>query len=185
MAPNEKSKRASRKTATKTKRKKTPTRTEREPTKTTNLPKLDQERTGNNAMDRMPSNAPTMAIAPSDYEHIFHEGPGQSTSPTATQDESRKAKSPQQDFVNITGGPSQSPQTPQMQQQQTQMTPTTNFELQVTPDGYTLLGQPPLDMNSSSARRVAYPSHLVRANNQFSRAALARVSKYLASRAEF
>lgn len=148
-------------------------------------------------VDKMPSNAPTMAIAPSDYEHIYHENTGAPTAghhasaptsptspplptppqpPRGTDLDSRRARSPQ-----IETGRQMSPL---VQSPQAAAVSGNSYELQVTPDGYTLLGQQPLDMNNSNARRVAFPSHIVRANNQFSRAALARVAKYLASRAE-
>lgn len=55
------------------------------------------------------------------------------------------------------------------------------MDLAVTPDGYTLLGHEP---DTRAGRRVPLPPHVVRASNQFSRAALARVSRYLASRAD-
>lgn len=208
-APREtKSGRGSRKTTTATKKKgktvttttgRTPTNVEqRGKTQTAErertspgIQRLDQPAQG---LDKMPSNAPTMAIAPSDYEHIFHEGPANVGAGA------QSPKSPE------SGTPQPQPQ-PQMQQPQQQIQqqqqqqqprnpyqptgpappalPSANIEVQVTPDGYTLLGQPPLNMSSpTNTRRVAMPPHVVRANNQFSRAALARVARYLASRSE-
>lgn len=158
------------------------------------LPKVDQ-------MEKIPSNAPTMAIAPSDYEHIFHEG---GTSPTVNE---TKPTIPTITNIpaipTITTKPTLPP--PQVQLPILQRSPPPQVQplpqpprpvrspevdydrhayapdVQVTPDGYTMLGHVP---EPSSRRRVALPPHIVRANNQFSRAALARLAAYLASRAD-
>lgn len=156
-------------------------------------------------MERLPSNAPTMAIAPSDYEHIFHEATGAvggrpqqvGTPPgrTAGTPSPPPPVSPPQPVQLPPPLPPQAatpilppvpPRTPEannypsnnIYQQQRTETP-----LLISPDGYTILGQqnPP---NFENHRRIALPAHVVRASNQFSRAALARVSRYLASRAE-
>lgn len=178
----DKSKRPSRKTNTaKNKRsKKSNQKTDKEKT-AGGIQRFDVDRAG---MERMPSNAPTMAIAPSDYEHIFHEGTtGQpAASPQQPTPQTQQFTGAGPDQEGRTKPPGRSPQSPQP------LAPAqvanTSHDVQVTPDGYTLLGQPPLDMNASNARRVALPSHVVRANNQFSRAALAHVARYLASRSE-
>lgn len=144
------------------------------------------------AVERVPSNAPTMAIAPSDYEHIFHEGPttvnqpaqAQATLPTMTQTRTiPHSPSPPPPPLNIPKPKTPDERVPQMTQQ-TQQSQVPSYgrlpysaEVQVTPDGYTLLGQIP-----DPVHRRALPPHIVRASNQFSRAVLVRVSKYLASR---
>lgn len=173
-------------------------------------------------LEKVPSNAPTMAIAPSDYEHIFHEGP----SPTQTTDNERTMTDNNNTTTTNKGSPGLQtmnlpqatpptppqvpvlltppppplrnlhspsppppplqiprPRTPDLDQggyQQTYGRMPYQAEVMVTPDGYTLLGQVPDPMS----RRIALPPHVVRASNQFSRAALARISRYLASRAE-
>lgn len=179
MPPEGKSKGKSRKTSKVRKKKTTP----KEKEKTLTIPRLDQPARG---MDKMPSNAPTMAIAPSDYEHIFHEGPAAAVT-ADRENERQKSPSPQQP---ASPPPATRPQpmfgAPDFgQPPQGQSIQATN-DIQVTPDGYTYLGQQPIDPSNSAAasRRTALPPHVVRANNQFSRAALARVAKYLASRGE-
>lgn len=163
----------------------------KEKTKEMTLPRLD-------TVEKIPSNAPTMAIAPSDYEHIFHEV---ATGPVEHQSEKPRVTSPQP-------SPASPPQTPALppppppppprtapQQPEGTITQSSrrnepdygqrreNYlqDVQVTPDGYTLLGHNPDHMNQ---RRIALPPYIVRANNQFSRAALARIARYLQSRAE-
>lgn len=148
-------------------------------------------------MERVPSNAPTMAIAPSDYEHIFHEAPAQPSPPAAqaAQFPTLNARQPR-----VAGPSSPAPMMPPLPLP-TIRQPAAEYEanyapppaqqqfgrhqyaleVQATPDGYTMLGHLP---DQSPGRRVALPPHIVRAGNQFSRAALARVSRYLASRAE-
>lgn len=146
-------------------------------------------------MERMPSNAPTMAIAPSDYEHIFHEGTVANNEqkpnlPTLNNGNPPLAKltlpPPQVQLPARERSPS--PTSPPPALPQRTRTPEADYdrhpynpEVQVTPDGYTLLGHVP---DPSTRRRIALPPHIVRANNQFSRAALARLSAYLASRSE-
>lgn len=168
--------------------------------------KMDKEA----GMERMPSNAPTMAIAPSDYEHIFHEGNaatvnGERPSPPA-------APAPAAPAVTTQAAPPLPPSPREIIQQPAHpapvlaartyppnpMTlPSPNYsppptlpggqpygvEVPVTPDGYTMLGAPTLEAGNNR-NRVALPPHIVRASNQFSRAALARVARYLASRAD-
>lgn len=217
-ASNKRSRRSSRKTKRKVNAQTTDQATYTKKERTTNaLPKL-----GNDAMDKVPSNAPTMAIAPSDYEHIFHEGPvspGREASPPPP----APPRSPQQVPATIPRLTAQGPASPtNFHQTQTYQAPymvaqpptiagpigpqqtyqhqdqdaytqdiaygerranvqPTNYppEVLITPDGYNLLGHAP-----SSSRRNPLPPHIVRATNQFSRAALARVARYLASRAE-
>lgn len=143
------------------------------------------------AMERMPSNAPTMAIAPSDYEHIFHEAAGapaatnvptQSTSPSPP-------PPPGPSALPKPRTPEPSPFTAPPQTvvgESMRVQPTAGYgghiqygtEIQVTPDGYTLLGQTP------NGSRVPLPPYVVRANNQFSRPVLAKVGRYLLSRSE-
>lgn len=202
-ASNKRSKR-SKKTNTRTRRKDNTvninTVNKQEPPAT--LPKL-----GVNGVERVPSNAPTMAIAPSDYEHIYHEGPN--TGATTT------VQSPPQQAPAVVAQPSPpvtrpTPPPPPFALPMAQSPPLMagnvnqrvhspdlyspahgvqqNFdrmpyavEVQVTPDGYTMLGQA---ADPNVTRRVALPAYIVRASNQFSRAALARVARYLASRAE-
>lgn len=154
-------------------------------------------------MERVPSNAPTMAIAPSDYEHIFHEN--MAPSPPAAHhgqfatmavDRTNDATSPPPPPLANSPPPAvgrpPAGQVPLPAQRarardEYESYPVNQFgkrqyalEVQVTPDGYTMLGHAP----DPSNRRIALPPHIVRADNQFSRAALARVSRYLASRAE-
>lgn len=150
------------------------------------------------AVDKMPSNAPTMAIAPSDYEHIFHEGTGVGN-PSQNPQAAPTGATNRQNGPGVVHSPSPPPpplnipkaRTPEdvapmilppMIQPpliQTGRLPY-SAEVQVTPDGYTLLGHVPDPVN-----RRALPAHIVRASNQFSRAALVRVSRYLLSRAEY
>lgn len=178
------------------------------------------ERNRNNALqrfdeprlERVPSNAPTMAIAPSDYEHIYHDDvhanaaiqPNTELSPPSPSPAmpSPPPPPPPQTPTRLTVPPlPPPPPAPRIERPVTPsnpnaILPTTpneneytattqrqydnfNDDLQVTPDGYTLLGHRP-DTN----RRVALPAYIVRANNQFSRAVLARVARYLASRAD-
>lgn len=154
-------------------------------------------------MERVPSNAPTMAIAPSDYEHIFHEATGagpteaKPTIPTLTNGNApampAKPTFPppqvQLPVLQRSPPPPSPPQAlPQPMMQQRIRSPDLDYdrhgyapEVQVTPDGYTLLGHVP---DPSARRRVALPAHIVRANNQFSRAALARLASYLAGRSD-
>lgn len=177
--PTDKSAKRSRRTKTKRKRDKTATK-DRERTNT--LPRLD------NTVERVPSNAPTMAIAPSDYEHIFHEGPAGSAAGGAN--EPTQAQSP-----TSPPGPQQTPPPPQLTASMSRRQGADDYsspptgrqaymaDVQVTPDGYTLLGHQPAEM--TGGRRVALPAHVVRASNQFSRAALARVARYLASRSDY
>lgn len=161
-------------------------------------------------MERVPSNAPTMAIAPSDYEHIFHEAPAVSPPAAAGQfatigvernspapaAASPPPPPPPPPVVARTPPPPPLPVAPLPQARVVPRPrddydpyPQTNqfgkhqyaLEVQATPDGYTMLGHAP---DLTGGRRVALPPHIVRAGNQFSRAALARVSRYLASRAE-
>lgn len=205
MAQDNSNKR-SRRSSKKTKRRNTQNNEQTGPTftkkdRTNTLPKL-----GNDTMDRMPSNAPTMAIAPSDYEHIFHEGPvSPDTKREATPPPPRSPQPPTIPRLTV-----QAPHSPIYQPQHTiqapisppqpqvypnvhaqdmeaygqdpyaerQNTNTYPPEVLATPDGYTLLGHAP------SPRRTPLPPHIVRASNQFSRAALARVARYLASRAD-
>lgn len=147
------------------------------------------------AVERLPSNAPTMAIAPSDYEHIFHEGataqnpqpptpppqpqpPATGVLPTVPPRQTPHSPSPPPPPLNFPR-----PRTPEEVnpgQHVSHNKPPYSAEVQVTPDGYTLLGHLP-----DPSHRRALPPHIVRASNQFSRAALNRVSKYLASRAEY
>lgn len=196
-----------------------------------NFQRMDKESPG---MEKMPSNAPTMAIAPSDYEHIFHEG---NTTTAQTLNGERPSPppppSPQQREQIPTPLPAPAPQ---LQMQPAPPLPPTpaqviaartypptpmalpaptysppvqppsrspgrnaddsggymggqtgqmpyGAEVPVTPDGYTMLGQPTLEAGNNR-NRVALPPHVVRASNQFSRAALARVARYLATRGE-
>lgn len=135
-------------------------------------------------MERMPSNAPTMAIAPSDYEHIFHEAaapaaasiPTQSTSPSPPPPPSVAPKPRTPEALQQTFVP-ESMRAPQPIGTYGGPIPY-GTEIQVTPDGYTLLGQVP------DGRRVPLPPYVVRANNQFSRPVLAKVGRYLLSRSE-
>lgn len=225
------SQRKSKRSKGKTKRRKTTTITN---TATVNRD-ADRERTNTvqrldappDRMDKMPSNAPTMAIAPSDYEHIFHEAqaPQESGrhSPEAREQRAQRREPTEQRLVSpllpaqqapvsppLMSPPPVAPQLPQfrptymlptyqgaqqtvngqspdmLQQQNIWREPTYGArhqyyqEVQVTPDGYTMLGHAP----DTSAQRRALPPHIVRASNQFSRAALARVARYLASRAD-
>lgn len=163
------------------------------------IPRLDSPARGGGGVDKMPSNAPTMAIAPSDYEHIFHEGPAvranapvdrsppaasPSPSPSPNQNKPTANLPPAYTVTEYT--PTRSPDAQRAQQKQqnadappgAKATPA-DTELLVSPDGYTYLGQEP-----DPQRRVALPPHVVRASNQFSRVALARIARYLASRAE-
>lgn len=161
-----------------------------------------KEKTGGfqrlDAIEKLPSNAPTMAIAPSDYEHIFHEGPPPPPPPAAP-----VPPPPPPAIKTMIQTPTHSPSPPppplNMPRPRTpepmpiepvslranQPLPTSyshsmqyGVDIQVTPDGYTLLGQIP------DGRRVALPPHVVRANNQFSRPVLAKVGRYLLSRAD-
>ena len=149
-------------------------------------------------LEKVPSNAPTMAIAPSDYEHIFHEGPAGAQQP-ALEETPPAAAQPAKTATLPLPGPSSNSRrrleaAQEVGQQQRPESPLASpptpararqpyaGEVQVTPDGYNLLGQPPAE--SPGGRRVALPAHIVRASNQFSRAALARVARFLASRAE-
>lgn len=157
------------------------------------------QRLDNGGMKKMPSNAPTMAIAPSDYEHIFHEGQG---SPTTMQDVGPSppvhpttlpptpvpgvlpgigaaVQSPRLHFAGGPVSPSPPPIRPYPEPQLLPPPQQPDAPLQVSPDGYTLLGQIPDESN----RRVALPPHIVRASNQFSRSAMLRISAYLATRA--
>lgn len=190
---NDKQKRGSKRTKTKRK----PQRNDndkgtREKERTNTIPRLD-------AVEKLPSNAPTMAIAPSDYEHIFHEAaPG-----VAAEQQADTQRSPSPGPTNIphqhnqVSPASPTPQIPpltipQIEPRSFARRPEQDYisgynasgreGLQVTPDGYTLLGRN--QDQSLGHRRIALPPHIVRANNQFSRAALARVARYLASRAE-
>lgn len=191
---NDKQRRGSKRTKTKRK----PQRNDndkgtREKERTNTIPRLD-------AVEKMPSNAPTMAIAPSDYEHIFHEA-----APVANdqQNEAQRSPSPgpatpHQHTQPSPPSPPPSPApppspvlNPQVEQRSYARRNEQDYisgynargqDLQVTPDGYTLLGRN--QDQSVGQRRVALPPHIVRANNQFSRAALARIARYLASRAE-
>lgn len=177
----------------------TQTRNEKERTVKT-LPKIGGG--GGGGIEKMPSNSPTMAIAPSDYEHIFHEGAGQAEktnatiatnvspqtkgSPTAAALPQYSVSPPPQTSDQYdtmpTGTRTRLPE-PEIQYPQysarPQFAPPT--EVQATPDGYTLLGHSP---DTTSSNRVALPPYIVRASNQFSRAALARVAMYLATRAD-
>lgn len=181
---------------------------------------------GGGGVRKMPSNAPTMAIAPSDYEHIYHEGtggPGNEHSPAPSPPHHTPTPpalaSPQlpagllpggnspggtmRPMGFATGGAGASPRPhfaggggPMINGSPTFARPAyadpvlppiappsppaaADTPLQVTPDGYTILGQQP-----DESRRVALPPHIVRSGNQFSRAALIRISNYLATRAE-
>lgn len=156
-------------------------------------------------LERVSSNTPTMAIAPSDYEHIYHDDvhanaaiqpttnisspplpspampspppPRLMVPPVNTQTRSERAQiSPSPNPLPLLPAtPNENEYTATTQRQ----FDTTDDTMQVSPDGYTLLGHRP-DPN----RRVALPPYIVRANNQFSRAVLARVARYLSSRAE-
>lgn len=152
--------------------------------RTFTLPRID-------TIEKVPSNAPTMAIAPSDYEHIFHEATGAAQGqnapqpPAAAHPHAQSPETPPAAPPGIMSDPEYPPPNPAGP-----LSPTNNFrapqytnpETQVTPDGYTMLGQK-TDL-SPNQRRVALPAHVVRASNQFSRPALARVARYLASRAD-
>lgn len=169
--------------------------------------RLDRE-----GMEKIPSNAPTMAIAPSDYEHIFHEatgvvggGGGQRETPP------NKSASPSPPVRTFQASPPPQPGIPptvptlppppmpiprvsrappqqtvdQTRDQSDSFTPLQGRQgneppLIVTPDGYNILGRP----TETDQRKAPLPPYIVRASNQFSRAALARVAKYLASRAD-
>lgn len=173
----------------KPKQKRRQTRTApKEKTKEMTLPRLD-------AVEKMPSNAPTMAIAPSDYEHIFHEAAAAPTEerPHPTSPQASPASPPPQTPVLLPPPP---PPPPRPQQPEGTITQSSrrneadysqrreNYmqDVQVTPDGYNLLGHNP--EHSAGHRRIALPPYIVRANNQFSRAALARIARYLQSRAD-
>lgn len=153
-------------------------------------------------MERVPSNAPTMAIAPSDYEHIFHEGTGANATeakaalptltngnlPTMTAKPTMPPPPVQLPVLQRSPPPPSPPQALPQPINQRLRSPELDYErhpyapdVQVTPDGYTLLGHVP---DPSARRRVALPAHIVRANNQFSRAALARLAAYLAGRSD-
>lgn len=200
------SNRRSRRSSKKTKRRNTQNNDQNGATftkkdRTNTLPKL-----GADTMERVPSNAPTMAIAPSDYEHIFHEGPVVSpeTKHEAAPVAPRSPTPPPVTLPRLTlqapRSPAYQPTSPPPQPQQAypnvhaqdfdaygqesygqERQITGNVyppEVVVTPDGYTILGHAP------APRRAPLPPHIVRASNQFSRAALARVARYLATRAE-
>lgn len=164
--------------------------------RTVNLPRLD-------AVEKVPSNAPTMAIAPSDYEHIFHENVGPAQGPSAPATIARPTPPPMP--VQLPAAPVSPPATPpyvppspppttaarahnqpddynpnQFYNYNTNQRQHYNADFQVTLDGYTLMGSEPAE---PGRRRTALPAYIVRASNQFSRAALSRVAKYLASRA--
>lgn len=161
------------------------------------LPKLERDP----PIEKLPSNSPTMAIAPSDYEHIFHEatgviGQGRDNANRAGNNFNKQPPASPPNLVQV----SPPPPAQQLPNRYTRSPePAQNYNnafspggsnirgppdmLMVSPDGYTMLGQQPLP-EGSSHRRVALPAYIVRASNQFSRAALARVSKYLASRAD-
>lgn len=168
----------------------------REKDRTVTLPKLEPD----GGMPKIPSNAPTMAIAPSDYEHIFHEAAGaKDPAPNAPADTppsppepprapERRPPPPLLPTIQVHSPPVMPPMRPRTpdydnyNERQNYDRPSAGYstDVQVTPDGYTLLGQ----QSEPGHRRVALPPHVVRASNQFSRAALARVARYLASRAD-
>jgi len=172
----------------KTKREK-PSKTPTSP-ETNGIQKIGENTGG---MKKMPSNAPTMAIAPSDYEHIFHEGAA-GGSPAAADTFRQPATPPppppppqpvapprQYGYQGAQNKPSPAYGRTYDQPQAQPGSPTgQDVPLQITADGYTLLGQQPDD----SSRRIALPPHIVRANNQFSRSALVKIANYLASRAD-
>lgn len=152
-------------------------------------------------IERLPSNSPTMAIAPSDYEHIYHDDPHANaaiqprTPSTPPPPASPPAPPPvptrltvpltnTRNEISYRRG-QQSPLIEQADDSNNYDAPTTpghvaNEEpVRVSPDGYTLLGHTP-----SHGRKVALPPYVVRANNQFSRAVLSRVARYLISRSD-
>lgn len=152
--------------------------------KEANVERSGKERTGGtfqkiDTMERLPSNAPTMAIAPSDYEHIFHEAapmapPPPNETPPPTSPIVNHSPSPPPPPLNMP----KPPRTPNLDPEVPRMAPPPRFDVQVTPDGYTLLGQ------VHDGRHQALPPYVVRANNQFSRAVLVKVAKYLISRSD-